>query len=195
MKKLLFITLLLVTYVTTAQKKGKLSKEQYIEINYKISNFDSITARSFADKIATSAKTEYKFIELKIVKQSSNKSKDRTFVYRYIPVNLYPDDFEKTGEYDCNYSCMDVEFNVVYDGANEDLEEKGTKRLVFHLVTGKFLDIFPTWEREFLSTATKEKVLDYEDRYVGNKKHDGIVDVRIDKINGMWQIYNWRYSD
>jgi len=177
--------------VTSENDQAYNEKYSHLQkIKDKINNLDTITARIFSDSIAYSAKTPFEFFKLKKYKKHNDKY-IRNFIYYYIPTNLTVEEDKENREFSCD-KCMKVYFNVYYDGANSDLEIEGIQKLKFQQVYGSFLDLFPTWKREFLPTVNKDKVLDdFKFRDVKNRKLG--INVRISKQNGIWQIYNWSF--
>lgn len=147
---------------------------------YKANDLDSITARQFANTIVASAKTQYEFLKLK------KRAKRQTLTYYYIDASLSPEEKAEQKEMGCR-DCMKINFKTYTVGANADMQEPGASKIKFINVSGSFLDLFPTWQREFLQTATKENVLNYKDRAV---KKDGFSLFRFSKINGIWEIRN-----
>ncbi|MDB0603172.1 hypothetical protein PL373_18975 [Tenacibaculum maritimum] len=150
MKKLLFIIALLTTTIIVGQNESFKNIEKLRE---KLNNFDSITARKFADNIAYSTKTKYKFYKVK------NHKKSNIISYYYLKTELTKEQLGDIKDFGCNGNCLIVYFDVYYEGANIDLELKETKKIVFSNVGGKYLDVFPTWKREFFPTTTKEEAL------------------------------------
>lgn len=133
MKKLLLVTCLFFISFTAFSQENT--------IKNRIDNFDSITAPVFADSIAYSAKTPYEFL-----KRQTTRSRNE-LIYVYIPSNLT--DQERKDQLDLNCDkCMRVNFDVY------------AQRLVFRNVQGSFLDLYPTWQREFFAEATPEQTID-----------------------------------
>lgn len=174
MKNLLLITcLFFLSFLANAQDNT---------IKNKIDNFDSITAPVFADSIAYSAKTPYVFLKLQ------KNTVRNEFTYIYIPSNLTAQERKDQMDFGCD-KCMRVNFDVYYDGANKDLEIKGKQRLIFRNVRGSFLDLYPTWKREFFKEGTPEQVVDdlnYRMVWKGNKTL-----FAFRKENDFWEIRNY----
>ncbi|MGJ5643224.1 hypothetical protein [Formosa sp. S-31] len=180
MKKLLYSIAFLSSLFISAQNGYELSDLKYKEVSNKVNKLDSLTARAFADGIASAAATDYDFLTVKTI--------DNNSVYYYIPSELTPEEILDQKQMGCD-KCMRVIFNVYYDGADKDLEIKGKQRLVFREVVGKFLDLYPTWNREFLPSATPELIKDsFKYRVVQNRNLD--LNVRLDKVGGVWRIFN-----
>jgi len=185
MKKLLLLTLILTFGIIQAQDGYNLSDETYKEIKKKVNHLDSISARMFADEIVKSVNTEYTF--LKVLKYPKRK----IYSYYYIPSSIYDSDYKEQMNYGCE-ACFVVHFNVFYDGSNEDLEIEGTQRFRFHFVGGSYLELFPTWKREFLPSAIKEEALDnFRYRDVVNRTLG--VNVSLSKHSGVWELRNRSY--
>lgn len=98
---------------------------------------DSIAAKQFSDKIASSAKTP---LALKDIR--NNK---RALIFYYDNQELTQKEKEVQEIKGCE-SCLKVIFFKT---------EKGLK---FSEVTGLFNDLFPTWEREYLSGVKPEQI-------------------------------------
>ena len=179
MKKALLFVLMLSCFCLTAQSPGE---SEVQEIMRKINNLDSLSARQFADEIAFSAKTRFQFYELKTYK------KGRILRYNYINMDLSEDQQQKIETYGCDQNCLTVEFKVYYEGGNPDLEIIGEKKIAFSEVGSfRFLDIFPTWKREFYPNATKENAANFKNNHV-YLANTGVF--RFQKFNNFWTIRN-----
>src|SRR5690606_6655799 len=64
--------------------------------------------------------------------------------------------------------CSRLEFRAYHEGANSDLEIAGTKKYKFYKITGKYLDLFPWWEKHFAPGSTPESLVEKNDgkRYI-----------------------------
>lgn len=173
MRKLLFTIALIGSLICNAQTDIDI-------VIQKINNLDSISARTFANEIAESSKTGYEFFKLK------KREKYNQYIYYYIQKGLNQEEKEEQRQNGCD-KCINVVFNVYYDGANKDLEIEGKQRLRFDYINGSFLDLFPTWKREFDPEATHESIMNGENDIVRN----GNVRVyQFVKFNGVWEIRN-----
>lgn len=169
MKKLLLISGLLFSFFSFAQDGYKLAPEQYKEITDKITQLDSISAKSFSDKIANSAETS---LVLENVK--SNK---RAIIFYYNEKDLTPEEKEKQEVKGCE-SCLTVIFL------------KNQNNLKLSEVRGLYKDIFPTWEREFLPGASPDIALEnFRQREVKSREYS--CNITIDITEDRCRIYNW----
>lgn len=182
MKKLLLLLALALTCnIVHSQDGYKLSPETYETIKSKIIDIDSITAKNFADDIASSAKTGFTYLKTK------EDAKDLR--YYYTPNDATEAEKEDREAFGSCMRCMIVYFKKYNKGANEDLEIEGTPMLYFSMVSGSYLDLFPIWKKEFLNAATPELALD-NFRYRDVKYIPLNLDVRLSKMNGLWTIKN-----
>lgn len=86
--------------------------------------------------------------------------------------------------------CSRLEFRAYHEGANSDLEIAGTKKYKFYKITGKYLDLFPWWEKHFATGISAEDLLDEKSakRYIKNSNPD--INIRFFKQQDEWQILN-----
>ncbi len=181
MEKPLLILGLLISLWGFAQDGYKLSPEQYKEITNMISQLDSISAKTFSDKIAATAKTSLALENI--------KSNSRTVIFYYSPEGMAPEEKEKQETRGCE-SCLKVVFLKYEIGGSKDLQTKGEQFLKFSEASGLYLDLFPTWEREFLSGADPEAALEsFRQREVKSREYN--CNISIQKTSSIWKIYNW----
>lgn len=175
---------------TFVNKKEVSKKEQNNQdlsikaIRNRMSNFNEQSAKEFADKIAQTAKTNYEYYKQK------SRPKHNSLAFYYLKSNLTAEQLQDIKDFGCNQNCFKVYFDVYYKGANEDLEIKGTKKIIFSNVSGKFLDLFPTWNREFIQSSTKEGILDYKKKTIYN---GNIAVARFQKMQGIWIIRYYNF--
>lgn len=180
MKKLLLIPLLLLSVLSFAQDGYKLTPEQYKEISNKLIQLDSISAKIFSDRIAETAKTSLVLENIR-----SNK---RALIFYYSPEGLTPEEKEKQEVKGCE-ACLKIIFLKYEKGGNKDLQIKGTEYLKFSEAAGLYLDLFPTWEREFLPGAEPAAALEkFEQREIKSIEHNCSISLQKAGIN--WKIYN-----
>lgn len=91
-----------------------------------ISN-DKEDMRRLSDSIAINSKRNYIF-------------------YKEIPINKYNYTISYMNATD-NNDKLDVKIHIHYVGANADLEIEGTPQYKFERVDGKYLDLFPFWNK------------------------------------------------
>ena len=172
MKQLLLTFALLITAFASAQDGYKLTPETYAAIEQKVNQMNESSARSFADKVAGTAPTEYVFMR-------TEKTDDGFYKYYYSRTDLTAEEKKDQEDFGCE-RCLIVYFKTV-NGA-----------IQFDHVFGSFEDLFPTWQREFLTTATVQNAKDsFKYREVRNRTTG--TDVRLAKAGGMWQIINRSY--
>ncbi|WP_291122754.1 hypothetical protein [Flavobacterium sp. UBA6046] len=173
MKNLLLLILLLFGFFIQAQN---------IELLHQANKCDLTFARTFSDEIAFGAKTKFLYLDTAVSANGSTCS----FVYikeglsdvEKKSVEAYVYRYKTSGRYSfIDENCLCVDFKINKVGANPDLEIKGTEEYDFDVVKGKFLDLFPFYQKEIEPTATTEKTAT-----------TGIYSVRKDK-EGYW--YNF----
>lgn len=178
-KRFSIIVLLLFSLFTQAQ-----------DLKY-IKSLDSLnnqTARIFADQVVLDSKTKFEF--LRIDETTNNPENYHEVVY--IPVD-FPNKEKKVKPFVICDECIKVKFYIYNAGENKELEKKGFRTLRFSEVAGKYLDIFPVWERIFKPGINVEKTLeDYDSRTLKTKRP--ILDYRFDKktyLENSWYIHNY----
>lgn len=132
MKKLLLLTLLFCYLSGFAQDGHKLTPEQYKEIVKKTTALDSLTAKTFSDKIVSTAQTNLEIDNI--------RSTNRALIFRYNEKGLSDEEIERQEMQGCD-NCLTVIFMKRPDG------------YFLSEVRGSYNDVFPTWEREFLPGA------------------------------------------
>ena len=180
MKKLLLITFLFTINLTQAQDGYSLSDETYKEIRTKVIGLDSLETKTFADNLASSAKTDFVFYKAKF--------NDNDLRYFYRRMDLTPEEQKKQEMLGC-VRCMVIYFHKYYEGSNEDLGIEGAPKFRFNLVIGSYLDLFPTWKREFLPSAIKEEALD-NFKYLRVESVEMHLNVTLAKFSGVWELRN-----
>ena len=169
MKKILLTFALLAAIVTSAQDGYNLPEQTYKDIKAKVSQLSESSARSFADGIANSAPTQYVWYK--------TKKGDKYVRYYYSRTDLSEKEQKDQEDFGCS-KCFIVDFILYPQG------------LQFDQVNGSFEDLFPTWQREFLNSATKANFNEsFKYRDVNNRKVG--TDIRFARAGGLWQIYNW----
>lgn len=168
MKKLFLSLTLLASFATMAQDGYSLTPETYQGITAKVSQLDTLSARAFADRLAGSATTSFAYMQTK-----TNETGTKFYYSRTDLTQKEQLDQEEIG---CT-SCLVVYFKNTADG------------LTFNQVVGSFEDLLPTWQREFLPTATADNAQQsFKYREVKNRATG--TNIRFEKFNNMWQIYN-----
>ncbi len=135
MKKLLLF--LLLPFLSLAQ----------ININ-KVCDFTQEEAKSYVDEIVSLAKEPFRFY--KIAKGIKSE------VFIYVPSNI-SDATIGTGPHDyMNYETIEVVYRVHMEGKNDNLKIPGVKRYLMERAYGKFLNLFPFWQKYYVLDATIE---------------------------------------
>jgi hypothetical protein len=140
--------------------------------------------RNFADEIANSGKTKWEFLKI------TENEKIGYCRVKYIDPSVPADLKEKItkGSEVCE-KCFEVNFVLYFEGENKDLEIKGVKQYRFREVTGKYLDLFSTWQRVFKTNATLETAL--SDYSLLELKHRAVgVNYWFRKNETTWTISN-----
>lgn len=153
MKKLLLLIALLF---------GLMVQAQNIELLHQANKCNLEFARNLSDEIAYGAKTKFVYLDTAVsanaytcsfiyVKEGISEVERKSveaYVYRYKTSGRYS--FE-------NENCLSVDFKINEVGANSDLEIKGAREYAFDVVKGKFLDLFPFYQKEIEPASTTEK--------------------------------------
>ncbi|MBS1535328.1 MAG: hypothetical protein JST78_09640 [Bacteroidetes bacterium] len=150
-----------------------------------LEKMDFENAKKFSDEIASTAKTKWEFLKFK----EDEKKLYCRFVY--IDSSL-PDALKesiKTGSEVCE-NCLYIDYSIVYDGENKDLQIKGTKKYRFREFSGKYLDVQPAWSAYFRNGVTAEAALsnyelrEYQDKSIG-------ISYKIFKEGDTWTLHNY----
>ena len=161
---------LIIPFLGIAQNGYELTQDQYIAIQHRLVKSDTIEARAFASSIAGTAATPHQHIRTKV-------SDNGTVKYYYGRLDLTQKEQKDQQDFGC-VRCMIVYFRSV----NNSLQ--------FYKVSGSLEDLQPTWQREFLPTATMEMINEsFKYREIKNKEIG--TDVRLQQNGDTWTIYNW----
>ncbi len=157
---------------------------QNLELLQKINNSDSLFTRELAEKI---------FEGYKILPERKIDKKRFRVYYTLMPKNASDKDIADYMEgFSCNH-CVSVTFDIRSKGANPDLNIEGVKYFIFKEAKGKFLDIFPFWQKEIQPDATPDKTYETRPVYIyKNKEQDVWLNFsRTD--SGTWILRNMTY--
>lgn len=164
------------------------SQAQDLKYIKSLDSLNNQTARFFADQVVSDSKTKFEF--LRIDETTNNPENYHEVVY--IPVDT-PNKEKKVKPFVMCDECIKVKFYIYNAGENKELERKGVRALRFSEVAGKYLDIFPVWERIFKPGIDLEKTIeDYDSRTLKTKKP--VLDYRFDKktyLENNWYIHNY----
>jgi hypothetical protein len=185
--KNLFLLLLLSYGFTNAQN---------VEYLKHANNCDANFARQFSDDIASSSRIKYVFFkELKTLKENYS-----TFIY--VPIDATEEDKKSLkahmvyGESQTNFESegnLCVHFSIIYEGANKDLEIKGTPKYQFEFVQNKFLDLFDFWQKNVDPLADKEKITAKGISSIRNNEKGYWYNFSRSSDGSYWYIKNYTY--
>lgn len=184
MKKLL----LLATFML-----GLFVQSQNIDLLHKANKSDLTFTKTLADGIVSGAKEKYIYFQTK----ESNYLHLITYVYikegltdiekKSIEAYLY----QYTGRYELQLeNALCVHFKVNELGVNPDLEIKGVKEYAFDSVKGKYLDLFPFYQKEIEPTATTEKTTTTGIYSVRKDKEGYWYNFAKSNVDGLWYLKN-----
>ena len=185
MKKVFTLLLLTLSVFVSAQN---------LELLHHADKCDLQFAKQFSDEIVSTAKTKYTYyasietpyiskVTFIYIKDGLNdEDKKSTIAY----IKLYQDVNSRSTFYSEN--CLSFNFDIIKIGANPDLEIKGTKEYRFSDVVGKFLDLFPFYQKNIEPTATTEKTLTTQAYSVRDDQKKYWYNFR--KGNGTWDLKN-----
>lgn len=125
---------------------------------------------------------------VKMYEQYVNYSND--LVFTYYRIDLPQDVIAKDSKLTYCKLCTEVVFDQYMKGSNSDLQIKGEEKFSFKYVSGKYLDLYPWWEKHFAPGISKEDLIDknHNNRYIKNYKPD--IDLRFTKQMDNWDIRN-----
>lgn len=179
MKKIIITAILIVTSIINAQDV------QYIKALDSLSNE---TAKEFSDQIIANSKTKFEFLR---IDETTNKT-ENFYVVLYIPIDAVNKERKAKPFFQCD-ECLKVKFYIDQAGENIELDKKGIRTLRFNEVTGKYLDLFPVWEKLFKPGLNVEKTIeDYNSRVL--KMKEPRIEYRFDKndyAENNWYIHNY----
>jgi hypothetical protein len=150
MKKLLFLSALLLTTVLQAQDYTFIEKSKQLN--------SQEAAISFATEITAVTNPTLRFYKLK---EFTNLNK---FKIVFVPNALKDEDIENDNvSNEDQAGFLSFVFNIDFVGANKDLERLGVKQYRLIETESKYLTMFPIWQKYYKSTAQLEGTLkDYK---------------------------------
>lgn len=182
MKKILLLTALLIGFLGQAQDFEFLKKTYRSDIEF---------TKQFADSIAVSFREKYNFLEARESKRGD------VYSIVYLPVSASEETKKRIKEsIDYAYNseckeCLQIRFKVFVEGGNSDFEIAGTKKYMFNMFTGKFLDLFPFWKRYVAPNDVAEVISEKGYGSMRDDQNKVIFNFRRDSSG--WYIQN--YSD
>ncbi|MCT3661063.1 hypothetical protein HZR00_00850 [Elizabethkingia anophelis] len=170
MKKILFFLLLSI-----------FAFGQNVELLKKANKCDLDFARSFSNSILA---------DYKLVKEGKSTSNNFIYEFTYLPPDATKEDIENFEKQTQCKKCVWISFNIFTEGANKDLEIKGTTFYSFNEANGSFKSLFPFWQKNIEPTATTDKTYESNPVYSVRKDNLGIW-YNFFKINtGSWFLRN-----
>ncbi|MWB92971.1 hypothetical protein GON26_01225 [Flavobacterium sp. GA093] len=146
------------------------------------------SAREFADQIISNSKTKFEFLRI----DETTNQPENFYEVLYIPADAVNKERKAKSFFQCD-ECLKVKFYIDQAGENIELEKKGIRTLRFNEVTGKYLDLFPVWEKVFKPGLNVEKTIeDYKSRVL--KIKEPRIEYRFDKndyAENNWYIHNY----
>lgn len=155
MRKILLVVLLLISISSFAQDIAKyrsMSKEEIVQ---------------FSNQIGDIIRNEWQFYKEKEFKDNVKLT--------YIPTGTSVEMLNKiknVGLDSSGVDYFDVNYNIVYEGRDLDLEIKGVRKYQFLSVNLKFKDAFVVWQKYFNNEATIEDVRNYKNHTRKIKKEN-----------------------
>jgi len=119
--------------------------------------------RSLADSLVSNSKREYVYF-----KQDSSQ-----YAFQFTYVNKLD-----------NEDRLYFNFKISYIGANKDLEIAGTPEYRFYHVSGRFLDIYPFWNKYICIDESRDELLAKGAKFI---KKDGKTYL-ISRSSELWSI-------
>jgi hypothetical protein len=178
MKKLLLLSALLIGAFVQAQDS------KYIKA---LDTLDNESARIFADQVTANSKNHWEYLRI----DETTKSPENYYEVVYIPTDAV-DKNKKTKPFVKCDECIKVRFYIYSLGENKDLEIKGARTLRFSDVSGRYLDLFPIWQKVFRPDVTLDKTIeDFKSQQLKIKNPK--IDYRFYKKNSDndWYIHNY----
>jgi len=88
---------------------------------------------------------------------SAREHENKYFVVQYIPTNVTDENW-KSNRDEYSSEAVVFKFRISNKGENKNLEIPGVKTYVFNDVYGKYLNLFPFWQKYFDATSDLEKL-------------------------------------
>lgn len=133
----------------------------FAQIRFVSSNKNDM--RSLADSLVSNSKREYVFYQ-----QDSSQ-----YAFKLTYVNKQD-----------NEDRVYFDFKIRYIGANKDLETTGTPEYSFYYVSGRFLDIYPFWNKYICVDENRDELLAKGAKFI---KKDGKTYL-ISRSGELWSI-------
>jgi hypothetical protein len=171
MKKLILLACLLIVSLIQAQDFEFLKKAYRSDITF---------TREFADAVAVNFRGDYSYLDAR------ESKKGDVYSIVYIPKLASEETIKRIKQsIDYAYSdeckeCLQVHFKVFIEGQNSDFEKAGTKKYMFNIFRGKFLDLLPFWKKyiapndiaEVISEKGYSSMRDNQNKVVFNFRSD-----------------------
>lgn len=102
------------------------------------------TEKEAVDLTSTIVELAKKPLRYFVAREHENKY----FIVQYIPANVTDEEWKKNiDEY--GEEAVVFKFRISHKGENKNLEREGVKTYVFNDVRGKYLNLFPFWQKYF----------------------------------------------
>lgn len=180
MKKLLLTAILLIGILAGAQDFEFLKKAYRSDIAF---------TREFADAVAVNFRGDYSYLDAR------ESKKGDVYSIVYIPKLASEETLKRIKEsQDYAYSgeckeCLQVNFKVFVEGGNADFEIAGTKKYMFNIFYGKFLDLLPFWKKYIAPNDIAEVIS--EKGYAGMRDNQNKVIFNFRSDSERWYIQNY----
>lgn len=164
MKKLLFITALLLSVITTAQDANFITS---------LNKTTTAAAQVLSDSIISLSATPYQL--LKTTERGSN------YRFIYIPSNITKEQFLNQRNYD---NAFIIDFAILE-------QVPGIKTLKLSSVKANYTELFPAWKKYFNNAANKESTLtDYSAQKLKTSDWYFTFSKGVGFDNNVWTILN-----
>ncbi|WP_234111485.1 hypothetical protein [Chryseobacterium sp. R2A-55] len=157
---------------------------QITEYAIKLNNLSSAEqAKEVADDIMNGFSSPRKFAEQYV-------NYEKYIVFKYYDTAIPNEEIEKDMKLTYCKLCDEVKFMRFFRGADKDLGIQGNETYSLKYVSGKYLDLFPWWEKHFAKGIGKEDLLDKESnkRYIEDRQKR--INIRFVKNGDDWEIRN-----
>lgn len=182
MKKLLLFFLFALAFNVQAQDFEFLKKAYRSDLAF---------TREFADAVAMNFRGDYAYLDARESKRGD------VYSIVYLP-KAVSEETTKSIKQSIDYAyssqckeCLQVQFKVFMEGQNADFEIAGTKKYMFNLFRGKFLDLLPFWKKYIAPNDIAEVISEKGYGSMRDNQQKVIFNFRSDTDG--WYIQN--YSD
>lgn len=125
---------------------------QDLEYQSKLKN-GVTTEKKVVDLTASIVELAKKTLRYFVAREHENKY----YVVQYIPANVTDEEWKNNMD-EYRGEAVVFKFRITNKGENKNLEIQGVKTYVFEDVRGKYLNLFPYWQKYFDATSDMEKL-------------------------------------